>query len=146
MASARLANHCAYRRWPLVSLGSCRNWWEQGVIAKSRVKNDHLTRDPAAPSRDARFPHIDSWDTICITSRTPSGREFLRKRLDTNDPQFVKRAIYRCLRLRAESTVRTKRWDFMTEAECETVLALPDPPVPGKVTEGGAARPFPKDE
>ena len=121
-------------------------WWNLQVVSKSRGKNFEHTEDPAAPRRDARFHHLEAWETICMTSRTPSVREFLRKRLDTNDPQLVKRAIYHCLRLRAESTVRTKRWDFMTEAECDNILALPAPHEPGKDTEDGAARPFPKDE
>ncbi len=121
-------------------------WWNQEAILKSSGVNPVRTNDPEASELDRRFPHADVWDTVCITSRTPSGRRFLIRRLGTKDPLLLRRAIHHCLRLRAESTLRTKRWDFMTEAECQQILALPAPPTSGKDTEGGAARPFPKDE
>ena len=83
---------------------------------------------------------------IGILSRQPSGRDFLISRLESDDSPAVIKTIRLTLRLRAESTQRMKRWDFMTEAECQKILALPAPPTPGKDTEGGAARPFPKEE
>lgn len=35
----------------------------------------------------------------------------------------LRREIWKNLRLRAESTIRMKRWDFMTQAECDQILA-----------------------
>ncbi len=83
---------------------------------------------------------------IGILSRQPTGRAFLLTRLGSKERAKIQTTIHWMLKLRAESTQRTKRWDFMTEAECEQILALPAPPTPGKDTEGGPARPFPTDE
>ncbi len=91
-------------------------------------------------------PDADSNTAIGILSRQPTGRTFLQTRLGSKDQRKIQTTIRMMLRIRAESTQRTKRWDFMTEAECEQILALPAPPTPGKDTEGGAARPFPSDE
>ncbi len=122
------------------------DWWTQEAILKSSGVHSVRTNDPKASALDQAFPHAEVWDTVCITSRTPSGRGFLIRRLGTKDPLLLRTAIHHCLRLRAEATLRTKRWDFMTEAECQQILSLPAPSISGRDTEGGAARPFPKDE
>ena len=121
-------------------------WWTSQVVTKCiGIKSEYFDV-PNRPKTHARYYHTEVWETLCCLSRTPTGRAFLLKRLDSTDPKVLKSAILKNLRLRAESTVRTKRFDFMTEAECQTVLAIPEPPVLGKDTEDGAARPFPKDE
>ncbi len=103
-------------RWP--------NWWDNEV-----VKADKVFR----------------WDTLSMLSFHPGNRAVLMKQLKTAAAP-LNHEIWKNLKLRAESTVRTRRWDFMTEEECQKVLTLPAPPTPGKDTEGGPARPFPKDE
>gem|GEM_PF-4708562 len=84
-------------------------------------------------------------DTLGMFSFHPGNRAMLLEQLPQADIK-LRHEIWKILRLRAEWTVRMKRWDFMSEAECQLVLALPEPPVPGKDTEGGAAKPFPQDE
>ena len=101
-----------------------QRWWDSEV-----VKADKVFR----------------WDTLSMLSFHPGNRAVLMAQLPTASAP-LNHEIYVNLKLRAESTVRTKRWDFMTEEECQQILALPAPPTPGKDTEGGAARPFPKDE
>ena len=88
---------------------------------------------------------IFRWDTLSMLSFHPGNRAVLMAQLPKASAP-LNHEIHVNLKLRAESTQRTKRWDFMTEAECEQILALPAPPTPGKDTEGGAARPFPSDE
>ena len=101
-----------------------QRWWDKEV-----VKADKLFR----------------WDTLSMLSLHPGNRAVLIEQLPKAAAP-LHREIYVNLKLRAESTQRTQRWDFMTEAECEQILALPAPPTPGKDTEGGPARPFPTDE
>ena len=121
-------------------------WWTSRVNLRKGMSESRDFSLPDSNHYRAKLGESARWDTICVTSRTPSGRQFLVSRLHSNDPPAVRRAVHHCLKLRAESTVRTQRWDFMTEAECQKILALPAPPTPGKDTEGGAARPFPKEE
>ena len=101
-----------------------QRWWDKEV-----VKADKVFR----------------WDTLSMLSLHPGNRAVLMAQLPKASAP-LNHEIWKNLKLRAESTVRTKRWDFMTEAECQKILALPAPPTPGKDTEGGAARPFPKEE
>ncbi len=99
-------------------------WWEREV-----VKADKVSR----------------WDNLSMLSFHPGNRAVLMEQLPKAAAP-LNREIYVNLRQRAESTMRTKRWDFMTEEECHKIFALAEPPVPGKDSEDGAARPFPKDE
>ena len=101
-----------------------QRWWDAEIIAADRVFR---------------------WDTVSMLTLHPGNRAMLIEQLPKAKPP-LQRAITKNLRLRAESTLRTKRWDFMTEAECQTILALPTPPELGKDTEDGAALPFPEDE
>ena len=101
-----------------------QRWWDAEIIAADRVFR---------------------WDTLSMLTLHPGNRAMLIEQLPTAKAP-LQREITKNLRLRAESTLRTKRWDFMTDAECQKILALPNPAEPGKDTEGGAAQPFPKDE
>ena len=101
-----------------------QRWWDAEVIAADRVFR---------------------WDTLSMLTLHARNRVMLIEQLP-KAKSSLQREIVKNLRLRAESTLRTKRFDFMTDAECQKILALPTPPEPGKDTEGGPARPFPKDE
>ncbi len=56
----------------------------------------------------------------------PTGRNWLRERLarDQRDSVEVKRLGCSALRQRAEATLQTKQWDFMSQAECDQSLTL----------------------
>ena len=124
---------------------------KERVAVETLLRLDEYDRVPTERFQrwwDAEIVKADKvfrWDTLCMLSFHPGNRAMLLERLP-NAGVKLSHEIWKNLKLRAESTVRTNRWDFMSEAECQTVLALPEPPVPGKDTEGGAAKPFPKDD
>lgn len=121
------------------------------VAVETLLRLDEYDRCPAEAferwwSKEiVKADKVFRWDTISMLTLHSGNRAMLIERL----PQCavpLRREIWKNLRLRAESTVRMKRWDFMSEAECQKILALPEPPVPGKNADGGPARAFPVDE
>ena len=129
-------------RLEMVAPGRLERWWTHCVSNKdTRIMkietSDDKTSAHAAPNEFKR------WETICLTSRFPSGRRFLISRLESSDPPVVKRKVWSALQQRAESTMRQQRFDFMSRQECEEILAIPQIPEPGRDSESGAARPFP---
>ncbi len=71
----------------------------------------------------SRFEQLDGLRQLTLM---PTGRAWLRQRVKTDlrDPADVKLLGCSALRQRAEATLQTKQWDFMSEAECQETLTL----------------------
>ncbi len=124
---------------------------KERVAVETLLRLDEYDRVPSEPFQrwwDQEIINADKvfrWDTLSMLTLHPGNRAMLLAQLPKAAVP-LQRLIIKNLRLRAESTLRTQRFDFMTHEECEKILALPTPPEPGKDAESGAARPFPKDE
>lgn len=121
------------------------------AAVESLVRMNELPRVPPEPLQSWYAEDIcrddgDLHTGIAILSRHPSGRTFLRTRIGSGDSRFVRDAIRHALRIRAESTLRTERFDFMSHDECQSLLNDPLLAIPGRDSESGPPRPFPVDE
>ncbi|MEZ5943642.1 MAG: hypothetical protein R3C18_19785 [Planctomycetaceae bacterium] len=72
-----------------------------------------------------RFEQLEGLRQLTLM---PTGRKWLRQQLkhDERDPTEVKLLGCSALRQRAEPTLQTKQWDFMSEAECQETRNLLD--------------------
>ena len=121
------------------------------AAVESLVRMDELPRVPqehllAWYAHDVCHVDADKHATLGFLSRQPTGRAFLRTRIGSKDSLVVQEPIRRKLWNRAESTLRTKRFDFMTEAECRLILDDPKLILSTRDTASGPARPFPAGE
>ncbi len=115
------------------------------AIVKTLILMDEIESAPAPRvtrwyqrhvTHGTRFEQRDGLRQLTLT---PTGREWLRKRLseDRTDPPEIRTLACSFLRQRAEATMQTQQWDFMSKVECEETMAflkaLPsvEPPSPG---------------
>ena len=86
-----------------VPVSALKKWWKNEVVA-------------------AEIP--TQWDGLNIISRQPSGRAWLLRELeDLDSASTLAVPIRHILSERAKTTQEFQRWDFMTSAECEDILA-----------------------
>lgn len=72
--------------------------------------------------------HTDRLEALRQLTLQPSGRQWLRHRLKTDDRDSaeLKRLGCSALRQRATATLATKQWTFMSADECEQTIAFVD--------------------
>lgn len=122
----------ANRWWNRNSVFSVSNISEFADVAKAEILLEAFEKD-------------DRWSNIWEMSRFPTSRRFLRSRLESNDPLPIRRLVLTALQHRALAAQNQQRFDFMSRAECEEILAIPDFEVSGRDSEAGPARPFPSE-
>lgn len=88
-----------------------------------RVPGDRLARWFAAEAGNA--DESTRTETLRILSQVPRGQQYLLERFGPEHPPSpIRDAVWKMLLYRAEATIRTKRFDFLSEDDCRKILAF----------------------